>query len=55
MPYAIRKVKNKSCYRVFNKTTKRVMAKCATKRNATRQLRLLRGIHSGSITRKRRN
>lgn len=44
MPYAIRKVKNKSCYKVYNKKTKKVHAKCTTKENANKQLRLLRAI-----------
>ncbi len=48
MPYAIRKVSNKSCYRVYKKKTKRssrkVFAKCSTKKNATKQLRLLRAL-----------
>ena len=44
MPYQMRKVKNKSCYRVYNKKTKKNFAKCSTKKNATRQLRLLRAL-----------
>jgi len=44
MPYSIRKVKNKSCYRVYNKKTKKSFAKCSTKKNATKQLRLLRAL-----------
>ena len=44
MPYTMRKVPNKKCYRITNKRTKRVMAKCSTKKNATKQLRLLRAI-----------
>lgn len=44
MPYSIRKVSKKSCYRIKNKYTKRVFAKCATKENAKKQLRLLRAI-----------
>jgi len=44
MPYSIRKVSKKGCYSVKNKYTKRVFAKCATKENAKRQLRLLRAI-----------
>lgn len=41
MPYSVRKVPNKACYRVTNKKTKRVMAKCTTKTRAKKQLRLL--------------
>jgi hypothetical protein len=44
MPYRTRKVKGKPCYRVYNKSNKRVFAKCATKENAARQLRLLRAL-----------
>jgi len=44
MPYQMRKVKNKSCYRVYKKKTKKTFAKCSTKKNATRQLRLLRAL-----------
>jgi hypothetical protein len=44
MPYAIRKVRNKSCYKVYNKTTKHAFAKCTTKKRAEKQLRLLRAI-----------
>lgn len=46
MPYTLRKMPNKKCYRVYNKTTKRVFSKCSSKNQATRQLRLLRAIHS---------
>ncbi len=44
MPYATRKVRNKSCYRVYNRRTKRVFAKCTTKTRANKQMRLLRAI-----------
>ena len=44
MPYTLRKVRNKSCYRIINPKTKRVFAKCSTKENATKQLRLLRAL-----------
>jgi hypothetical protein len=44
MPYSIRKVSKKGCYSVKNKYTNRVFAKCATKENAKKQLRLLRAI-----------
>jgi len=40
----MRKVPNKNCYRVSNTRSKRVMAKCASKKNAMKQLRLLRAI-----------
>ena len=44
MPYAIRKMPNKSCYKVYNKRTKRVFSKCTSKTRAKKQLRLLRTI-----------
>ena len=46
MPYSVRKVPNKNCYRVSNKKTKKVFAKCTSKKNATRQMRLLRAIEN---------
>ncbi len=46
MPYAIRKVPNKSCYKVYNKKTKRVFSKCTTKKRAEKQIRLLRAIEN---------
>jgi hypothetical protein len=42
----MRKVPNKNCYRVSNRKSKRVMAKCASKKNAEKQLRLLRAIQN---------
>ena len=48
MPYALRKVRNKSCYRVYKPKSKRgsrrVFSKCATRKNAVKQLRLLRAL-----------
>jgi Leu/Phe-tRNA-protein transferase len=44
MPYTMRKVNKKNCYRVSNRKTRKVFAKCATKRDAKKQLRLLRAI-----------
>lgn len=44
MPYNSRKVRGKACYRVYNKRNKRVFAKCASKQNATKQMRLLRAL-----------
>jgi hypothetical protein len=44
MPYTMRKMPGKACYRVYNKKTGKVTAKCATKKNAKSQLRLLRAI-----------
>lgn len=51
MPYAIRKVANKNCYRVTSKKTnksnnkRRVFSKCTSKSSAEKQLRLLNAIH----------
>jgi hypothetical protein len=47
MPYTIRKLPNKSCYRVTNRRTKRVYAKCTTKNLAKKQIRLLNAIEYG--------
>ena len=44
MPYRSRKVRGKSCYKVTNKVNKKVFAKCTSKENAAKQLRLLRAI-----------
>lgn len=63
MPYIIRKVRGKSCYKVINKYTKKVFSKCTSRKNANKQIRLLRAIEynksfrllpkSKRITRKR--
>lgn len=51
MPYAIRKVNKKNCYRVTSKNKpkskgkRRVFSKCTTKSKAEKQLRLLNAIH----------
>ena len=44
MPYKVRYSRKNKCYSVINKKTKRVFAKCTTKKNANRQSRLLRAI-----------
>jgi len=53
MPYTMRKVRNKSCYRVSkkvrpNKKTvkRRVFSKCATRENAVKQMKLLRALEN---------
>jgi len=46
MPYTMRKVPKKNCYKVYNSKTKRVFAKCTTKTNAKKQMRLLRAIEN---------
>ena len=50
MPYTMRKVPGKKCYRVTKKSkkskqgTRKVFAKCATRENAVKQMRLLRAL-----------
>lgn len=44
MPYTVRKVRGKSCFKVYNKKSKRVYSKCASRENAQKQLKLLRAI-----------
>lgn len=44
MPYDTRKVRGKNCFKVYNKKTKKVYSRCATKENAQKQIRLLRAI-----------
>ena len=44
MPYTIRKIPNKSCYKIMNKRTKKVFSKCTSKNKAEKQLRLLRAL-----------
>lgn len=46
MPYSLRKVNNKNCYRVKNTKSKKIMSKCTTKTRAKKQLRLLRAIQN---------
>ncbi len=47
MPYIIRhsrKRNTKKCYQVINTKTRRAFSKCSTKKNAEKQIRLLRAI-----------
>jgi hypothetical protein len=44
MPYKSRKVRGKPCYRVTNKENKKVFAKCTSKENAAKQMRLLHAL-----------
>ena len=62
MPYTIRKVPNKKCYRVSkkyskkNKGTRKVFSKCSTRENAIKQMRLLRALeYNKKFTLRRRN
>ena len=45
MPYKTIKVKGKyNCYRVINTQTKKSFSKCSTRKNASRQMKLLRAL-----------
>jgi hypothetical protein len=44
MPYTIRKLRKKPCFKLYNPKTKRVFSKCSSKINVNKQLRLLRAI-----------
>ena len=44
MPYSLRKVTRRNCYRITNKKTKKIFARCTSKKNALAQLRLLRAM-----------
>ncbi len=46
MPYKLRKVRGKSCYKVYNTTTKKVFSKCTDEESAKRQMRLLRALQN---------
>jgi len=46
MPYKTRKVRGKNCYRVYNRKSKRVFAKCTSRENADKQMRLLRAVEN---------
>ena len=45
MPYGMRKLSNKNCYKVFNKVTKKVFSKCSSLEKAKKQMRLLKALH----------
>ena len=47
MPYMMRKMPNRACYRVYNKKTGTVKARCSTRKNAERQMRLLHALQNG--------
>ena len=44
MPYTIRKVRNRNCYRVTKKTNSKVLSKCTSKKKAKKQIALLNAI-----------
>jgi hypothetical protein len=54
MPYSIRKVAKKNCYKVYNRKSKRIFAKCTTMEKAKKQLRLLRAIQNNKNFKPRR-
>ncbi len=53
MPYKIRKVRNKPCYRVYDQKTKKTFSKCSTKSKAKSQINLLRAIKYNKTFRKK--
>lgn len=62
MPYTMRKVPNKNCYRVSKKYSKKtskknskVFSKCSTRTNAIKQMKLLRALeYNKNFTLKKR-
>jgi hypothetical protein len=44
MPYTIRKLPNKSRYRVYNTKTKRIYSRSTTRKKAMKQLALLKTL-----------
>ena len=45
MPYTMKRIgKSRKCYQVVNTKTRRVFSKCSSKKNAQKQMRLLRAI-----------
>ncbi len=48
MPYTIRKVKNRNCYSVKNKKSKKIRSKCTSKTNAKKQVKLLYALENNS-------
>ena len=54
MPYTIRKVRGRPCYRVKNRRTKRVLSKCTSKKNAKAQIRIIAAIDNGFVPTKMR-
>ena len=55
MPYLIRKVRDKECYKVINANTGQIHAKCTTRKKAESQVRLLYGIKNGMNNKKRKS
>lgn len=46
MPYSLRKVPRRNCYRVTNTKTNKVRAKCTSKAKAKKQMRLMYALES---------
>lgn len=46
MPFVLRKVYRRNCYSVKSKKSKRIHAKCTSKKKAQSQIRLLKGIEN---------
>ena len=44
MPYTLRKLKNKNCYKVYNRNSRKLFSNCTTKEKAMSQIRLLQAI-----------
>lgn len=44
MPYTLRKLKNKNCYKVYNRNSRKLFSNCTTKEKAMSQIRLLKAI-----------
>lgn len=53
MPYTIRKMPNRNCYRVRNLRTGRVMSDCTSRAKAEAQVRLMHAIDHGFKPRRR--
>ena len=44
MPYKTRKVRGKNCYKVYKPSNGKIFAKCTTKDQALKQMRLLKAV-----------
>ena len=53
MPYDIRKVPRRHCFKVYNKKTRRVFSKCTSKSKAKRQMNLLRALENNKTFKNR--
>ena len=49
MPFEIKKIRNKNCWKVINLDTGKVHSKCTTLENAKKQVRLLYGLELKKI------